>query len=505
LSRDELQGVVAHEFSHILNGDMRLNLRLLCFLNGLVAIHLTGASLLHFVFDRDDPVMGLTLARGFASSIFGIAILFLGFALIGIGYVGAVAARLIQAGVSRQREFLADAAAVQFTRNQSGIAGALTKIGGHSLHGTIRDAHAQESSHMFIVEAVSYAHSLFDSHPPLVNRIQRLDPSFTGEFPVVGVDQHKDGRRKEAAPRRNDPVWLPPPRRESLDLITAQVGMAALQASQLERARRILKGIPQNLREAVQEPAAAEAVLLFLLSWDRPQVLEAVNRGPAAVTEAIDRLLPDLVRLAPDAALPLVEILLPTLHWLSVEQYQALRLQMEDAIDEGLSLSGLCLRQVVIHHLDRHFGIRPRRPRRAIHSLDDVKEKVSTMIGALSHAGPKDSDRAWRAAKVALPLSWQSVPLPPVHRCGGQMLPEALRVLPSLSLGLKRTLMEAAVFCVGSDQRVASEEADLLHMLAAVLGLPAPAILGLSVDDYVSGVTATAHSELATHTEADKV
>src|SRR6266850_2841754 len=164
LNRDELQGVVAHEFSHILNGDMRLNIHLLGVIAGIVMIGSIGAFLMTGIRDGDDVRRAGTDIRVFV----------LGLLLWLIGSIGVLAGRLIKAVISREREFLADASAVQFTRNPDGIGGALFKIGRHG--STIAQRHAEELSHMCIGAPVNnyFEFALFHDHPPLDDRIERL-------------------------------------------------------------------------------------------------------------------------------------------------------------------------------------------------------------------------------------------------------------------------------------------------------------------------------------------
>ena len=194
LSRDELQGVIGHEFSHILNGDMRLNTRLIGILFGILVIGIVGWIMFRSSFGvrlgaRDDNGD----RKGFNP------IPLIGLALYVIGYVGVFFGNLIKAAVSRQREYLADASAVQFTRNPAGLAGALKKIGALAQGSQIQDAHAEEASHLFFGEAVGGMNNFFGllaSHPPLVERIRRIDPSFTGDFSSVSFDSDRTSREE---------------------------------------------------------------------------------------------------------------------------------------------------------------------------------------------------------------------------------------------------------------------------------------------------------------------
>ncbi|HSJ06056.1 MAG TPA: M48 family metallopeptidase, partial [Longimicrobiales bacterium] len=163
LNREELQGVIAHEFSHILNGDMRLNIRLMGLLFGILLLAIVGRGLIH---------SGARGGRGRRGGGGGGQVAVLGLALILVGYIGVFFGRLIQAAVSRQREYLADAAAVQYTRNPEGLAGALSKIGNASAGSRLYDHHAQEAGHLLFANGVGSGFiSLMATHPPLDERI----------------------------------------------------------------------------------------------------------------------------------------------------------------------------------------------------------------------------------------------------------------------------------------------------------------------------------------------
>src|SRR5271154_2796472 len=191
LSRDELQGVIGHEFSHILNGDMRLNLRLMGTIFGILCLAIIGRILLQ-------------TARGGGRSRGQNPLPILGLALLIIGYIGVFFGRLIQAAVSRQREFLADASSVQFTRNPNGITGALKKIGGLGETGSrLSHAHSEELSHMFFSNGISEAFiGLLETHPPLADRIRAFDPNFDGKFPEVRYDESDETPAEISKPRR---------------------------------------------------------------------------------------------------------------------------------------------------------------------------------------------------------------------------------------------------------------------------------------------------------------
>ena len=183
LSRDQLQGVMAHEFSHILNGDMRISLRLIGIIHGILIIGLLGGILLRSAF-----YSGAGRHRRSGKQGGGVLVLAaVGAALAIIGYVGVFFGQLIKASLSRQREFLADAAAVQFTRLPGGIAGALKKIGGYTFHSKLVAANAEEASHLYFGDGLSHWFGLLATHPPLPDRIRRIEPQWDGQFSKVDV------------------------------------------------------------------------------------------------------------------------------------------------------------------------------------------------------------------------------------------------------------------------------------------------------------------------------
>src|SRR6516162_11006909 len=214
LNRDELQGVIAHEFSHIVNGDMRLSIRLIGVLAGITALAVIGRTVMYWGSSDDDDDGG-----------FGIALAVLGLVLVAAGWIGVFFGRLIKAAVGRQRESLADASAVQFTRQTAGLTGALKKIGGLEAGSVLRSPKTENVSHMLFGEGVSRRlsgfslSSLYATHPPLVKRIQALEPDFT----PANLDQLREQWR-----------YQPPNGLEE----DARMGLAAAPAQQAPRAQR---------------------------------------------------------------------------------------------------------------------------------------------------------------------------------------------------------------------------------------------------------------------------
>ncbi len=275
LTRDELQGVIAHEFSHILNGDMALNIRMIGVLAGIVAIGSIGQFLMRAAGEADD------LRSAIPFFVAGLAVFV-------VGYIGLFFARLIKAAASREREFLADASAVQFTRNPDGLAGALDQIGASGAGTRIIARYAEEASHMFFGQSVNVRlKSLFATHPPLEERIRLIHPRFVAE----------DYRHRRAAglalaeavasAEPSEPAA--PAGRRAADFGTAWGRSAtqslelvgALDAGKVDYAARLLAALPAELRQAVRTPDGACAALLALLLAPKEEVM----RGQLAALE----------------------------------------------------------------------------------------------------------------------------------------------------------------------------------------------------------------------------
>ena len=255
LNRDELQGVIAHEFSHIANGDMRLNIRLIGVLHGILLIGLIGGWLL-----RSMRFSGRSRNSKGAGGVAAIAALGLG--LLVIGYAGSFFGNWIKSIVSRQREYLADSSAVQFTRNKEGIAGALKKIGGSSSY--LASPAAAQYSHAFFAEGLGLLlQSFFATHPPLEKRIRRIEPGWDGVFLPSQV-------REIASP---EPVEQPTSAAAGLAATAAILTSAEQAISQvgtlneenIEYVRELIVAMPPLLRESAQDAYTARALIYAVL------------------------------------------------------------------------------------------------------------------------------------------------------------------------------------------------------------------------------------------------
>jgi len=491
LSRDELQGVVAHEFSHILNGDMRINLRLVGVIFGILVLSVIGGVVMRSVLYSGGTRRSSNKDNGGGV----MAIFVLGLALYVIGYVGVFFGRLIQAAVSRQREFLADASAVQFTRNPDGIAGALKRIGGFSSGSQIQNAHAIEHSHMFFGSAVSsFLGGALATHPPLPERIRRIQPDWQGHFPAGQRSPKREamaagasgfaGRSSQASPWPKETGGPSPAMGFSPEAVapTAVQQIGELTPAHLRHAHHLIEALPSVMRSAAQTSIGAQAVVFSLL-LDRQDdqtrqkqlaYLNAQSLGPVAALA--HRLADAALQLKPEQRLPLLDLTLPTLARLDrrvLEQWQV-HLDALTAADRRLDLFEWALRQVIWRHL-----VAPERGGGGHRGkLGASRESLSVLLSVLARIGAahaKEASRAFDAAAKRVP-SLNLRLLPPESVSMGR-LTDAVDELAELEPRAKRLVVQACAAAIAADRQVTVNESELMRAVAETWGVPMPPLL----------------------------
>jgi Zn-dependent protease with chaperone function len=484
LTRDELQGVVGHEFSHILNGDVRLSLRIVMLIFGILAISQIG-----FIIMRTAP-------RGRSSndrrdSGAGVFLLGVGLYLLGMG--GAFFGWLIQAAVSRQREFLADASAVQFTRNPGGIAGALKKIGGLDVGSQIQNPHADEVSHMFLSDVFMGQRfsNLLATHPPLEERIRQLDPQFDGTYPEVkpvGVSaEEAKGPRRGRLPR----ILPGMPQLPALAVATmadpAASHVGRVQPQHVDYATGLQSNLPEELRAAAQEAFSARALVYCLLLDPRPELRQTQLAQLGAGAEPRDYQetlrLEQLVRQLPDAArLPLVDLALPALRQMSPQQHQVFRTQVTALLSahNQVSLFEYALHCMVAGSLDAQF--KRRHPVVRYKAPGQVVPQVATVLSLLAWEGHDDlaaSQTAFATGmKTYVGRDAPTYRLPPRQEIPLQAFHEALQKLTEAAPEIKRRVVAACAACIQADVQVTVREGELLRAICATLDCPMPPLIG---------------------------
>jgi Zn-dependent protease with chaperone function len=483
LSRDELQGVIGHEFSHLLNGDMRLNLRLMGTIFGILCLAIVGRILLQ------------TMRGGRGKN--GAPIAIVGLVLLIVGYIGVFFGRLIQAAVSRQREFLADASSVQFTRNPAGITGALKKIGGLGPMGSRLDhAHAEEVSHMFFGNGISEPFiGLLETHPPLEQRIRAFEPAFDGNFPTVKYAD--EGQEPSEIPRRKH---APMP-----NLFGTVVGGAILAGGaeppvikphvvlpalgnptplHLKYAEQLRDSLPDNIRAAAREPLDATALIYaMLLSCDdnqRAQQLAGIEqRAGAPIREKTAALFPDVSRAAAHAHLPMINLALGALCQLTPEQYDTFSKTANWLINsEGkVELFDFVLQKIVFRHLDSQF-IKAQKPLIQYYSVKPLAPDCSVILSALADISSNDANAVQKAFDAGAPYlrapDDSDLELLPIEQCGVNQIDASLNRLVMASPIIKKNLLDACIHVVGADGVILETEAELLRAVADTLDCPMP-------------------------------
>jgi len=483
LSRDELQGVIAHEFSHILNGDMKLDIRLMGVLFGILVIGLTGwiifrttgGGYVRLNARRDDDRKGFN------------PLPLIGLAVYIIGYVGVFFANVIKAAVSRQREFLADASAVQFTRNPEGIAGALKKIGATAEGSHIQDPHAEEASHMFFgnaVDGMSQLFGLLATHPPLAERIRRIDPSFDGDFSKVRLDPPRDPAPDPArAAGRSKPGAFP------FSAAQAIAAVGTLDRPHVEYANNLIESMPRALTQIVREPLGAQAVVFALLLDPDEKVrqfqLAWLDRYsfPAAVRET-RIIFPEVQRLAPQARLPIVELAAPALCEMTPAQFREFFGTIKALVeaDQKLTLFEYALQRLLTRHVVTHF-VGDTSTIVKYRTFAPLVAPLETVLSALAWVGQNSPDRAARAFNAGIQaLGWTGarLELAPTSAVDLKAVDAALVILATAAPLLKKQVLQACAACICLDGTVTVEEGELLRAVSDSLGCPMPPLLASS-------------------------
>jgi Zn-dependent protease with chaperone function/uncharacterized tellurite resistance protein B-like protein len=460
LDRDELQGVVAHELSHVLNADARLNLRLVALVGGITVLALVGRSLLR------APRGG---GRGRGRGVFPVA----GACLWLAGSIGAFFGRVIRAAVSRQREFLADAAAVQFTRNPGGLAGALAKI---ALRGSaIEGAQGPELSHLLFASGLRS--SWLATHPPIEERIRRIAP--------LGLTAKARAASAAAAPPAGAeappvPAFLAGP--AAARALTASAGNPG--PDQVAYAVDLLARLPADAGAAARSPAGAGALVAALLAdadaAAREVQLAAVADGP--LRAEIASLSGQLAGASREDRLAVLDLALPALDALTREAAAALvrDLRALAAADGRTSVFEWAVERIVERRVAPLLGERrPDSPR--ARTVEDVQVEALEVLSVLAWLGARDEATARAALEAGAAVlgarGWRPLPR---DRVRAARLDAALRRLDGATAPLKARLLEACAACALADGRVGAAEAEVVRAVAATLGAPVPPLAAAS-------------------------
>lgn len=476
LTRSELQGVVAHEFSHILNGDMRMNMRLIGMVFGLVIITLLGRVIVG-VFrwgggggrNRDSKGMGVVMA-----------IFLVGLVLLIVGGIGTFFARVLQAAVSRQREFLADASAVQFTREPDGIAGALKKIGGRQDGAKLLSPKAMEASHLFFADGGMFAFGLA-THPPLEMRIRAIQESWDGEF--------VDTTLPPVLPDEEAPPLPSARKRGPLDALGAvsllgNLGTAAL--VEVSQGRALRDGLEAGWIDGAHDRHDAQALLFGLLIADdetlRVGELAALHAkcGSAAAERAVFWQ-SELRGIHSARKIALIDLCMPTLRGLSAAEYHRFVGVTELLIrsDGQVTLFEYMLQHLIHRHLASHFEQRGFPPIK-FHSLGALGRDASVILSAMAWLGRNESEAKDTWASMA--KGWEggggwSPMLLSAAECGPGLIGPVLEHFEAAAPPVKKELLALCAQAAAHDGVLSNEEGELLRLVADAIGCGVPPLV----------------------------
>ena len=473
LKRDELQGVIAHEFSHILNGDMRMNVRVSAIIFGILVIGLAGRATLW-------GMRGGTRGRGNSGVL---VVLGIGLALLVVGYIGYFFGRLIQASLSRQREYLADASAVQFTRNPDGVTGALKKIGGYAIGSSLDTHKAAGISHFFFAQAfASNFGGLWGTHPPLGERIRAIDPNFDGKFiePPEVVDVTREPWSK--VPHMPPQAPAPSPQAAAAFGLALAAAAGTLTAEGAAGAQTLLAEIPASLRTAARSPHDAPIVVYGLLLDDDPDLrkrqLASIASGEGGeALHTLEQLEPALRQLKPEHKLPVLQLTLPALKALPPSALDSFAGVLDDLVqaDGKVTTFEFALQRLVLRTLA--VSRSPSAVATQIYSFQAVAGEISVVLSSLAHASSENTDEASRAfaeGASQLKLVQDRLQFLPVAGCGLAQLDASLDKLAGASGPIKQRLLMAAAHVVSADGVILTAESELLRAIAASLDVPVP-------------------------------
>ncbi len=461
-SRDELQGVIAHEFSHILNGDTRLNTRLIGVLFGITCIAYFG----HLVLDNSRyTTRGMGRSDSDSNNGFAVVMLIALVCML-LGWLGTLFGSMIKAAISRQREFLADASAVQFTRNDQGIAGALKKIAGHSFGSKLETTASEDMSHMMFGQSkLSGFSGLFATHPPLDERIRRIDPSWDGSFtrPAQSRTSTFNSEQVSGFAAESSSVTIDEPGPETLS--------AAAKLS--DTGQQLIQQLPPQLVALAREPYSARFIPLFIIFDGSDIQREMIKYHIPPSTQAT--LLPWLdYKLPLHLRFPLLELAIPAMKSLSQGQRNRLCevLRELSQTDNHYSLAEWCVINLVEKELLVSFG-RTRQQK----SLKQLRESVFWLLRELawvSHPDPEGAQRAFDSAVVYLGL--------PEHTLeeanqNWTLSRAALELLVQLKPKDRERFVRACRLAIESDGKITVAEGELYRVIACFLEVPEPPLI----------------------------
>ena len=482
LNRDELQGVIAHEFSHILNGDMRLNIRMISVLFGILVLTLIGYFTLRLLPSGSSRRSSSKEGGGGGLAI----ILVIALAMMIFGFIGQITAKLIKAAVSRQREFLADASAVQFTRNPAGISGALKKIGGGA-GSTISHHRAEEASHMFFGSCFKKKFiNIFATHPPLEDRIRAIDGTFEGFISSrnQNFSQSHFGQTESMVSSLSggQSITIENQKQEYGLKVLDQMGQIC--DEQMYVARGILSSINNSIINAVRDRDGAKVIAGFLLlstdesTRERQTVIIKNFVGP--IFDDLQGHIEEILESPSATKIAIMDLCLPSLRSCSENEYDQFcdYIDMLILADDQIDLFEFMIQRIIKRHLDKYFGRVKKSNSFRFVSLSNVKKECTVILSAMAGVGSavkSESLEAFNNGALILENEGSgNLKMLEPGSCGINEIDKALDKLERCSSTLKKDILVACGTAALSDNHLSCLEIELLRAVADSIGTPIP-------------------------------
>ena len=482
LNRNELQGVIAHEFSHILNGDMRLNIRMISVLFGILVLTLIGYFTLRLLPSGSSRRSSSKEGGGGGLAI----ILVIALAMMIFGFIGQITAKLIKAAVSRQREFLADASAVQFTRNPAGISGALKKIGGGA-GSTISHHRAEEASHMFFGSCFKKKFiNIFATHPPLEDRIRAIDGTFEGFISSrnQNFSQSHFGQTESMVSSLSggQSISIENQKQEYGLKVLDQMGQIC--DEQMYVARGILSSINNSIINAVRDRDGAKVIAGFLLlssdesTRERQTVIIKDFVGP--IFDDLQGHIEEILESPSATKIAIMDLCLPSLRSCSENEYDQFcdYIDMLILADDQIDLFEFMIQRIIKRHLDKYFGRVKKSNSFRFVSLSNVKKECTVILSAMAGVGSavkSESLEAFNNGALILENEGSgNLKMLEPGSCGINEIDKALDKLERCSSTLKKDILVACGTAALSDNHLSCLEIELLRAVADSIGTPIP-------------------------------
>ena len=493
LNRDELQGVIAHEFSHIFHGDVRLNIKLMGLLYGILFLAIAGQKLLKLGFQSSRR------SRRNSNNV-TLPLIAFGSLLAIVGYIGVFFAQVIQYAVSRQREYLADASAVQYTRLNSGLSGALKKIGGLSYGSYLSSPFTKMASHLFFADGVQrHLSGLLSTHPPLLDRIKRLEPGFTGIYEKIefqsdrimqavstdtehsNVDIQNSGQ--SIAPANTISSLKSQPAAAMVNQLVGLVG--TLTPDNIIAAQHKIGQAPDLVRQLARDPLGAKALLYACLLDSNENIrLKQLALVRNFETKSVITILNQLHYNRPDFlkdSFMIAELCLPALRQISVQQFDFFKDVLSKLIrsDDQVKIAEYTLFKFVSEQLSRHFHKESAKKQLldAQHGLYPTVSMLLAQLAALTSSSVLESFAAYQAGAekflIAKDKQFSETNFPTKNLEDFDL---SLSLVGSIEPQYRAALLNAAITVITFNQHISIEEYDLIRVLAATLECPLPAL-----------------------------